>query len=479
MRIGVVTLSKKKKLLLALSIAFVSIILFGVALGFTTNFWYMAFWEPKAPEFLEYPNYQRVLSPGEMQEDLMQLKADLAAVHPSAVAGLPAELETAFADALTQVSGELTVGDFSIIASSLACLLEDAHTAVSLSHGDRPLPAEIKIIQDRFYILGGVNLVPGDELLSLGGVSTEEILVLAKKVIPAENPYWRQHRIASLLSQSALTQIGADIDEKRNIDVEIRRDREIITVQLNFGYTYSPEPSSVIEYYPLDSKEYGYYLDLENRTCVFKLSLCVYDEGYNQFLRTMFQDIKGNGIENIIVDLRGNLGGNSMVADEFLKYVDIEEYKYYGATRRMSKAAAEQRGHFIKRGSFTIKPWVKKNRKVEELLFDGVIYALADNGTFSSANFFAVVLADNDIGTIIGEPTGNAPNCFGDILGFQLENSKLIYSISYTQWVRPDAALADADALYPDYPVTYSIEDYINKRDLAMEEALRLIQEGK
>ena len=126
-----------------------------------------------------------------MQEDLRQLKADLAAVHPSTAAGLPAELEAAFADANTQVSDQLTVGEFSIIVSSLACMLEDAHTAVSLSLSDRPLPAEVKIIQDRFYVLGGVNLVPGDEILSLGGVSTEEIQAFAK-VIPAENPYWRQ-----------------------------------------------------------------------------------------------------------------------------------------------------------------------------------------------------------------------------------------------------------------------------------------------
>lgn len=470
---------KKKKLSIVLSAVFAGLVLIGVALALTTNFWYMTFLEPRFPEFTEYPNFQRVLSTEEMQEDLRQLKADLAAVHPSTAAGLPAELEAAFADANTQVSDQLTVGEFSIIVSSLACMLEDAHTAVSLSLSDRPLPAEVKIIQDRFYVLGGVNLVPGDEILSLGGVSTEEIQAFAEKVIPAENPYWRQHRIASLLNQSALTQMGADIDDRRNIDVKVRRGQEIITAQLNFGYTYSPQPSSEVEYYPPNVHEYGYHLDLENKTCVFKLSLCVYDQGYTQFVRTMFQDIRDNGIENIIVDLRGNPGGNSAVVDEFLKYLDIEEYKSFGGTRRLSAAAAEQRGYLFKRGSFTNKPGVRKNRKVEELLFHGEVYALIDNGTFSSGNWFAVVLADNDIGTIIGEPTGNAPNSFGDILSFQLENSKLIYSISYTQWVRPDAALADADALYPDYPVTYTIEDYINKRDLAMEEALRLIQEGK
>ena len=75
----------------------------------------------------------------------------------------------------------------------------------------------------------------------------------------------------------------------------------------------------------------------------FKLSLCVYDQGYTQFVRTMFQDIRDNGIENIIVDLRGNPGGNSAVVDEFLKYLDIEEYKSFGGTRRLSAAAAEQR----------------------------------------------------------------------------------------------------------------------------------------
>lgn len=357
-------------------------------------------------------------------------------------------------------------------------MMEDAHTSVPLGHMDRPLPMEVKIIDNKFYVLGGVNVNPGDQILSLGGITTEEIQAFATKVIPTENRYWRDHRTVSLLAQSALTQMGAEIDEDGNIDVELRRNQEKLTVQLNFDYTYNPEPSQGPDYYPAN-QDYGYYLDPENSACVFRLALCVNSEEYTQFLKTMFRDIKDNGIQHIIVDLRGNPGGNSMGINEFLRYVDIQEYRAFGSTRRMSNAASEQRGFIIKSGSFTNKPGTKANKRVKDLLFDGGIYALVDNGTFSSGNWFGVILADNGIGTIIGEPTGNAPNSFGDILSFQLKNSRLIYSVSFTQWVRPNAALADANALYPDYPVTYSIQDYVNKRDLAMEEAMRLIQGGE
>lgn len=471
-------MSKKKRVILIISIGLMGIILIGLVLSIVTKFWYNPFKGVNKPGFGYYTDYTKVLSLDEIKEDLRQLKTDLAEVHPATMDGLPPELEAAFA-AAGQINREMTVGEFSLIVSELVCMLGDAHTSVHLGVADRHLPIGIKVIDNKFYVLGGRNLNPGDELLSLGGVATEDIMAFAKQVIPAENPYWRNHLIASVLTQSALTQMGAEINEKRRIDAEIRRNGETIVVPLEFGFTYDiPQPSQDKEFYPSNSADYGYYLDQEKSFCHFKLSKCNYTEDYIQFLKTMFQGIMDKRIENIIVDLRGNPGGNSWVVNEFLKYIDIEDYKSYCYTRRMSRAAAAQKGYIINWGSVTYKHCIRKNSRAEGLIFAGQIYALIDNGTFSSGNYFGVILADNGIGTIIGEPSGNAPNCYGDVLYFQLKNSKLIYSISYTQWMRPNLDRAEDDALYPHYPVTFTIDDYINQRDLAMEEALRLIQGG-
>ena len=472
-------MGKKKKLFLSISIGFIGLI---AVLGFCFfNFFrYIPIMGVNIPEFVSNPDNTQILTPEQMKEDLRQLMTDLEEVHPATIHGLPSDLEAAFADAEGKLSREMTVEEFSFLTAELVCMLKDTHTGVRLGMGERLLPMETKVIDNKIYVLGGRNLSPGDELLSLGGVTAEEIFSLAKRVQPAENPYWLNNCIPNMLTQSTLAQMGAEIDENRVIDAEIKRNGETQAICLDIGYTYNRTvPNQDKEFYLSNSSSYGYNIDSENSICHFRLRSCLYGEDYIQFVNTMFQDIKNKRIENIIVDLRGNYGGNSTVVQEFLKYIDIDEYKSFGSTRRMSRAAAAQRGYLARRGTVTRKPGAVKNPKVEELLFSGDIYALIDNGTFSSGNMFAVILADNGIGTIIGEPSGNAPNSYGDILGFQLKHSKLFYQISYTQWMRPNEELADEDALYPHYPVTYTIDDYINYRDLAMEEALKLIQGGK
>lgn len=64
----------KKKRLLAFAIGVAGIVLVGVVLGLTTNFWYIPFLGGNAPSFTDYPDYQRVLSSAEMKEDLLQLR---------------------------------------------------------------------------------------------------------------------------------------------------------------------------------------------------------------------------------------------------------------------------------------------------------------------------------------------------------------------------------------------------------------------
>jgi len=60
---------------------------------------------------------------------------------------------------------------------------------------------------------------------------------------------------------------------------------------------------------------------------------------------------------------------------------------------------------------------------------------------------------DDHLGKIVGEPTGNAPSSYGDILSFTLPNSGLAYTVSFKRWVRPDPARDPAACLEPDVAV--------------------------
>jgi len=180
--------------------------------------------------------------------------------------------------------------------------------------------------------------------------------------------------------------------------------------------------------------------------------------------------------QNIIIDLRGNTGGNSMVVVEFLRYIDVRTYSLGKKMLvRLSDDAQKQRGYLGNSGLFSVSLEKMKNRIFEQLKFNGSIYVLIDNATYSAGSDFATTLSDNELATTIGRPTGGRPTSYGDLLNFQLNHSKISYSISHKQFIRASKEKRYDDALYPDYEVIYTIEDILEGRDLDMGKALELI----
>ena len=79
---------------------------------------------------------------------------------------------------------------------------------------------------------------------------------------------------------------------------------------------------------------------------------------------------------------------------------------------------------------------------------------------------FTMAIADNKLGTIVGEIPGNMPTSYGDILYFQLPESKLMIQVSYKKFYRVDKS-KDAEPIIPDYEVS---------AELALEKVYELIQ---
>jgi len=97
--------------------------------------------------------------------------------------------------------------------------------------------------------------------------------------------------------------------------------------------------------------------------------------------------------------------------------------------------------------------------------FTGNVFILIGNQTFSAGNWIAVVFYDNDPGTVIGEPTGNAPSSLGDRVTFQLPNTRFIPGVSYKYFTRPDPSNDPQDSLYPHVLINRTRHDLINDSD--------------
>ena len=70
-----------------------------------------------------------------------------------------------------------------------------------------------------------------------------------------------------------------------------------------------------------------YSVDTAHDVGIFTLTTCTNNVEYRTVLSHFFDEVFANDIQNVIVDLRGNGGGNSSVANEFLTYIDVDTYE--------------------------------------------------------------------------------------------------------------------------------------------------------
>ncbi|MBP5605103.1 MAG: hypothetical protein J6X60_06125, partial [Ruminiclostridium sp.] len=180
-----------------------------------------------------------------------------------------------------------------------------------------------------------------------------------------------------------------------------------------------------------ESSFVGFTLDEEKSLALLRLDECIYNDEYINCVRDMFTQVKQKGIKNVAVDLRDNGGGNSNVADEFIRYLDTDSYVITTYAQRLGPLMTPLGNErFV-------------NERYTDLTFTGNVYVLTSSGSFSSAMLFPEHIKDNGLGKIIGEPPGNDPNGYGEIGEFRTPNAGIYLSISTKRFYRADRSCGD------------------------------------
>ncbi len=100
------------------------------------------------------------------------------------------------------------------------------------------------------------------------------------------------------------------------------------------------------------------------------------------------------------------------------------------------------------------------------LTFFGDIYVLTSPHSFSSATFFVVSIKDNNLGTIIGKPSGNNSIRYGYSTGIDLPYTGFYFNTSIRIWGRSKPGIIETEEfIEPDINVNISINDYIYNLD--------------
>lgn len=403
-------------------------------------------------------------------EDLEYLINKIKSVHISTFNGISKRQDFIFQKAKEKLYEGISMEKFVFIANEVITSLEDGHSRleVNFSQGDKYIDIQALWLKEGVYVYEDRSyLKKGDKILEIGGKNINHIFEELKNIIPHENEYIvkakafnNYNKMSFLFSDFILNYLNLTEDEKVLFKVE--REKKVLNISCSLKeYEYCKESETWLEY----------YTDKDNNIGVFKLDQCIFNEEYKLKLKNFFREIYSKNIKNVVVDLRNNMGGDSRVAYEFLNYLNIEEYRDYRIDERISEEIIEvyknlfgkedlQVGYVEDEGRNNIR---KTNNDIKEK-FKGKLYVLTSNTTFSSARTFAVIIKDNLLGTIVGEPTGGKPSSYGNVLRFKMPNSKIKFSLSTKKFIRPNENI-DEDSVYPDVEVNTTIDDIIKGED--------------
>lgn len=361
--------------------------------------------------------FDAVLTREEAAHDLAFMRNAVAQYHPCYLdgSGRDAVFEAAYARAQAQLDAleEITVGALWAIGAEMYCSLEDAHTMVTCRGSRRATNAAVLT----------------EDVLSVGGIPRAELLSRFRRYYPCEPQvdfYPDVMLNTALATEHWLRLLG--VDTAQDIPVETASGTHWLTLD-------TPEPSAA-----QSAPFYRWYIDEARGAGVFVLDECTLTEGYQQALKDFFTEVAGKGIGRIAVDLRHNGGGNSQVIQAFMRYIDVDKYFIFGGSNVR-----------MKNRLIVNEPVSERNRRLQPV-FSGEVYVLTSHTTFSSAMLFAVTIADNGIGQIIGETPGNMPTAYGDVLSAQAPNSGLVCNMSHKRFFRPNRE-KDALPLMPDVEV--------------------------
>lgn len=418
--------------------------------------------------------FSTVYSKKDYISDLDQLGQKLLTVHPQALKFITKEqFWKNIESKKSLITEKTTYAEFAWHCNAIIASIGCSHTASSTMQNDyhefsilpleNSFPLQVRWVNKQLFVVNPMNnsdkVKVKDEILSINGVETANLIA---------DIY--EHMAAQANIQTYKTQhFNANFAALIPYALGLPKTFEIVVKENSGSIKLHKAEKMATELY--DSSENSCLKDLcleilDGKTAVLTISSFNYYEWNNypvfkSFLDSSMKIINNKKINNLIIDVRYNRGGSQYPSIYLLQHLMDKPFTYY--------AKAEFEGKTDKiYGEEIIYPL--ENR------FKGKVYFLIDgNGNSTTGHFMSLVKAHN-LGTIIGEQLGSNQFCTAGQTLCRLKNTKLVISVANNTHVSTATKLPDEIGILPDFYVSQSIDDYLNKVDAVKNYTLKLIR---
>ncbi|MEA4919801.1 MAG: hypothetical protein VB078_02585 [Clostridiaceae bacterium] len=379
-----------------------------------------------------------------IKSDLMMIKEELPRKHKNPFSIITQADFDAALDGLAEKSADLSDEQVMVELKRIIASIGDAHTHLNCDEHFF-YPIELQMFGSDLYVINtdkSLEDMMFSKVVKIGDTDIDEVITQLTTLIPHENDNWLSVMLPQSLEVPTYLYGLGIIDSQEHAIFTVEKNGEAKT----FDITSIPRGNK-IEFINNDENDvlrgtYQKYYDYEYlpqyEALYFEYNSCMEmsQRKMEPFVQEMFADIEREGAEKIIVDLRRNGGGNSSVLHPF--------------TERLAA-------------------YIGEGKKTK-------VYILISRRTISSG-IFAIfdIKQAAQAAVVVGQPTGGALDCYGDIKTLTLPNLKMSisYSTKYFEFSKKyNIKNPEGNMFSPDVFIESSIEDYEKGRDAVLEYVL-------
>ena len=413
----------------------------------------------------KYIIYPITFNKEELQEDFLQMRESLETIHPALYEFTDKEtFDLLFEKQFTLIDTNLSVEEFHRIIEPLIAAVGCGHTGLWMPNKywhitpQMYFPLKLRFIRDKVYTIGqfgdSLQIPIGSEIISINNKPIQEVTttLMANHRADGFNSAFKSASVEKKFSKLFPLQFG--FPEKFIVQFINPEISGMLTREL------SPVSVSAINREPIRGDLLEIELIDDISTAILTINTFIYYdqlEMFKSFIDSAFTQVKKKNIQNLIIDLRGNDGGDPFCSTYLLSYIEKEPVPYFSEPHGSYSPLADP-------------------IPLAENSFKENVYTLIDGNGFSTTGHFCSVLKYNKICTFVGSELGSTYTCNGSTRDIVLKNTTIILCIAHrhSYSVAVDG-MDKTRGIIPDYAIEPTVNDLIEGNDVVKEFTLELI----
>jgi hypothetical protein len=376
------------------------------------------------------------------REDVQFLAEELPKRHKDLFFKLKREDFAQAVATLEQAIPSLSDEEIKIALIRLVARVGDGHTSVGWA-SQRFYPITFSQFGNDLHVVAVADAykqIVGLRLIQIGSTRIEKAKALIGELVSHDNKQWLKAQLPSFLPAAEVLfslKLLPDEAEGRFVFAdaqgkEIAVTMKAVTAETQLTYSRALDPTKAPLYLQKQNQYYWYEYLADTKTLYLNYNRCreMKDRPFKAFAEEVLAFVEANPVEKFVIDLRRNGGGNEAV----------------------------------------FFPLLMKLRNHPKLDQKGKLFVVIGRRTFSSGFGNARSLQSITKAILIGEPTGQKPNAFGEVRNFQLPHSKLTVNYSTKFWQRMEG---NPESLAPDILIEPTFAEYAAGRDPVLEAILK------